>query len=467
VVAASPADRREERAAVAAPERAVERPPVEAVRRDWPRRRGPAPLEWAASALPAMPPSALRSSGAAATTTATGPLRTSTTPRATAPPMNISSLRLREGTGTLRRENVGMGTVTCIVELLRRTGSLASPSPPPTAAVGLRIDGEEATTIKHRTYSVVAPARRPRLFAVARRAAEHVIGAVIIPGVACDWLLIDGSSLIFRAFYGVPAASVRAPDGTAVNAVRGFLDSLGRLVTQRRPRHLAVASDEAWRPDWRVALIPAYKAHRAAEPVPAGLVPQLPVIHALLDAVGVDVAGVADHEAEDVIATWTALAPGTIEVASGDRDLFALVEDPRVRVLYPERSGLALIDEAEVTRRYGIPGRRYADFAVLRGDPSDGLPGLRGVGAGTAAQLIRRHGGVEEMLRDARLGDADRDYLERAMRVVRPVLDLPVSLPAGRRDRYPADPAALAAQAARSGMESACARLVATLSGMR
>jgi 5'-3' exonuclease len=191
------------------------------------------------------------------------------------------------------------------------------------------------------------------------------------------------------------------------------------------------------------------------------------VIRALLDAIGVDVGGIADHEAEDVIATWTVLAPGSIEVVSGDRDLFALIEDPRVRVLYPERSGLALIDEAEVTRRYGIPGRRYADFAVLRGDPSDGLPGLRGVGAGTAAQLIRRHGGVEEMLRDARLSDADRDYLERAMRVVRPVLDLPVSLPAGRRDRYPADPAALAAHAAQSGMESACARLVATLSGMR
>ncbi|HEY2706170.1 MAG TPA: 5'-3' exonuclease [Candidatus Dormibacteraeota bacterium] len=285
--------------------------------------------------------------------------------------------------------------------------------------------------------------------------------------MACDWLLIDGSSLIFRAFYGVPAASVRAPDGAAVNAVRGFLESLARLVVQRQPRHLAVASDEAWRPEWRVALIPAYKAHRADEPVPPGLIPQLPVIRSLLDAIGVDVAGVAEYEAEDVIATWTALAPGSIEVVSGDRDLFALVEDPRVRVLYPERSGLALIDEAEVTRRYGIPGRRYADFAVLRGDPSDGLPGLRGVGAGTAAQLIRRHGGVEEMLRDARVSDADRDYLDRAMRVVRPVLDLPVRLPEGRRDGYPADPEALAEQAARTGMESTCARLVAALSRMR
>jgi 5'-3' exonuclease len=281
--------------------------------------------------------------------------------------------------------------------------------------------------------------------------------------MACDWLLIDGSSLIFRAFYGVPADSVRAPDGRAVNAVRGFLDNLGRLITQRRPRHLAVASDEAWRPDWRVALIPAYKAHRAGEPVPAGLIPQMPVIRELLDAIGVDVAGVAEYEAEDVIATWTALAPGSIEVVSGDRDLFALVEDPRVRVLYPERSGLALIDEAEVTRRYGIPGRRYADFAVLRGDPSDGLPGLKGVGAGTAAQLIRRYGGVEGMLREARLGDADRDYLARAMRVVQPVLNLPVALPPGRRDRYPADPPALARLAERNGVESSCARLVTAL----
>ena len=285
--------------------------------------------------------------------------------------------------------------------------------------------------------------------------------------MACDWLLIDGSSLIFRAFYGVPADSARAPDGRAVNAVRGFLDHLARLIVQRQPSHVAVAGDEAWRPDWRVALIPSYKAHRVAEPVPPGLIPQMPVITDLLEAVGVDAAGAADYEAEDVIATWTTLASGSIEVVSGDRDLFALIEDPRVRVLYPERSGLSMIDEAEVTRRYGIPGRRYADFAVLRGDPSDGLPGLKGVGAGTAAQLIRRHSGIEGVLRDARLSDADRDYLTRALRVIRPVLDVPVTLPPGRRDRYPADSTALSAHAARNGVESSCTRLVAALSGMR
>lgn len=281
--------------------------------------------------------------------------------------------------------------------------------------------------------------------------------------MACDWLLVDGSSLIFRAFYGVPAAAVRAPDGRSVNAVRGFLDNLARLIVQRRPHRVAVASDVAWRPEWRVALIPDYKAHRTAEPVPPGLIPQMPVIDEILDAVGVDVVGVADHEAEDVIATWTALAEGVIEVVSGDRDLFGLVEDPRVRVLYPEKAGIAVVDEAEVTRRYGIPGRSYADFAVLRGDPSDGLPGLRGVGPGKAAQLIRRYGGVEGIIDEAPLGDADREYLSRAMRVVRPVLDAPVTLPEGRRDRYPADPGRLAALAERNGVESSVGRLLAGL----
>jgi 5'-3' exonuclease len=283
--------------------------------------------------------------------------------------------------------------------------------------------------------------------------------------VTCDWLLIDGSSLIFRAFYGVPR-SVRSADGQPVNAVRGFLDSLARLVAERRPRRLAVATDEAWRPDWRVQLVPSYKAHRVAEPVPPDLEPQMPVIMEMLGAIGVDTAGAADHEAEDVIATWTATCPGCIEVVSGDRDLFALIEDPRIRVLYPERSGLATVDEAEVTRRYGIPGRRYADFAALRGDPSDGLPGLRGVGAGTAAQLIRRYGGVAEIIRDAPLSAADRDYLIRATRVVQPVRDLPLSEPLGRREKYAVDPAALAALSGRYRATDPAGRLVAALNGV-
>ena len=280
--------------------------------------------------------------------------------------------------------------------------------------------------------------------------------------MSCDWLLVDGSSMIFRAFYGVPAGEP-GPDGFHVNAIRGFLERLGRLVVQRRPRHLAVADDEAWRPGWRVELVPTYKSHRVAEPVPPGPEPQLPVIRDLLAAIGVDMVGVAEHEAEDVIATWSRLAPGTVEIASGDRDLFALVETPRVCILYPEKGGLAVIDEDEVTRRYDIPGRRYGDFAILRGDPSDGLPGLKGVGAVTAAGMIRRHGDIAGVLRDRDLRQSDREYLENAVRIVPPVDDLPIDLPAGRRDAYPVDSAAMDALASRYGVRDACARLVSAV----
>jgi 5'-3' exonuclease len=281
--------------------------------------------------------------------------------------------------------------------------------------------------------------------------------------VGCNWLLIDGSSLIFRAYYGV-RDSPPLPDGSRVNAVHGFFDRLARLIWQRRPRRLAVADDEAWRPDWRVERIPTYKSHRVAEPIPPGLEPQMPIIRALLGAIGIDMVGVAEHEAEDVIATWCRLASGSVEIASGDRDLFALVEDPRVRVLYPEKSGLAVIDEAEVTRRYGIPGRRYADFAILRGDPSDGLPGLKGVGNVTAASMIRRHGSIAGILRERQLKDADRDYLESAMRVVPPVADLPIALPPGRRESYPADELLMTSLAAQYGVAESCSRLLTAVS---
>jgi 5'-3' exonuclease len=279
--------------------------------------------------------------------------------------------------------------------------------------------------------------------------------------MACEWLLIDGSSLIFRAYYGA-LASARASRGDG-NAISGFLDRLARLVADRRPRRLVIAEDWAWRPQWRVDLIAGYKGHRVAEPVPAGLVDHLPVISQLLEHVGIDVVGVADYEAEDVIATLTRLAPGTVEIASGDRDLFALVEDPRVRVVYPERTGPAVIDETEITRRYAIPGRRYADFAILRGDPSDGLPGLKGVGAVTAAAMIRRHGDIAGVLRDRALRHEDREYLVAAITVVRPVDDLPVALPPGRRDAYPANDAALWALAAHHQAEDSVHRLLSVL----
>jgi 5'-3' exonuclease len=273
-----------------------------------------------------------------------------------------------------------------------------------------------------------------------------------------EWLLIDGSSLIFRAFYGVPQTT-RAPDGTLVNAVRGTLDTLARLITERKPKRLALGTDEDWRPDWRVELLPSYKEHRTAEPVPPLLEPQMPVVMECLAAVGIDAVGVSGYEAEDVIASLAARVETPIEIYSGDRDLFTLIRDREIIVLYPEKTGLAEVDEAEVERRYSIPGRAYADFAILRGDPSDGLPGVAGIGAKKAADLVRRYGSVGAMLEAGIFRPADAEYLEKAGRIVPPVTDLKIDVPRGRRDRYPDDPARVEELGKRYGIESSFQRL--------
>jgi 5'-3' exonuclease len=279
-----------------------------------------------------------------------------------------------------------------------------------------------------------------------------------------DWLLVDGSSLIFRAFFGVPK-TMRAPDGRLVNGVRGFLDILARQIFARRPVRVAVASDEDWRPQHRVDLIPSYKAHRVAEPIPPELDPQMPLITAVLEALGLDFVGAPKLEAEDVIASWVEQLPRRrIEILSGDRDLFALIQDPYVRVLYPEKGGLAEVDETEVKRRYGVPGRLYADMAVLRGDPSDGLPGLPGVGAKTAAALVTRYGGIEGLLESGKLSAADADYVRKALAVVRPGSPVPVPVPAGRREKYPDDPARLVALSEELGLDSSLEKLLQALS---
>ena len=271
--------------------------------------------------------------------------------------------------------------------------------------------------------------------------------------------------MIFRAFYGVPQTT-RAPDGTLVNAVRGFLETLARQITERRTRHVAVTTDEDWRPDWRVELIPSYKSHRTAEPVPHALEPQMPVIMASLEAVGVDAVGLADYEAEDIIATLVAKVKPPIEILSGDRDLFSLIRGSDVCVLYPEKGGPTVVDEAEVERRYKIPGRSYSDFAILRGDPSDGLPGVAGIGDKKAADLVRRYGSIEAMLEARIFRSADAEYLERARRVVPPVSDLKIKVPKGRRDRYPEHPEIVKEIGRRFGVTSSLERLVTALKSM-
>ncbi len=280
-----------------------------------------------------------------------------------------------------------------------------------------------------------------------------------------QWLLVDGSSMIFRAFYGVPQTT-RAPDGKLTNAVRGFLDTMARYITERKPHRVAVTTDEDWRPDWRVELIPSYKTHRTGEPVPHDLIPQMPIIMDSLGAVGVDALGLAGYEAEDIIASLVSKVDPPIEIASGDRDLFSLVRDGEVVVLYPGKEGIAYIDEAEVERRYSIPGRNYADYAILRGDPSDGLPGIAGVGDKKAADLVRRYGSVGAMLKAGIFRSADAEYLEKARRVVPPVSYLKIKVPRGRRAKWPDDPARVEELGRRYGITSSFERLLKALRSM-
>ncbi|HEV3294297.1 MAG TPA: 5'-3' exonuclease [Streptosporangiaceae bacterium] len=296
-------------------------------------------------------------------------------------------------------------------------------------------------------------------------------------------MLLDTASLYFRAFYGVPE-TLTAPDGTPVNAVRGLLDMIARLVRARQPGQLVACLDADWRPAFRVAAIPSYKAHRArpdgSEEVPPLLAAQVPVIEEVLAAIGMATAAAAGYEADDVIGTLTARAAGPVEIVTGDRDLFQLVDDERqVRVIYTVRglTNLDVMDEAAVTARYQIPGRAYADFAVLRGDPSDGLPGVAGVGEKTAAALVRTFGTVEAMLAaiDAGHGGfpmasrpklaAERAYLAVAPAVARVATDAPLPDVDGSLPLTPAAPDRLAALDQRWDLGSSLRRALAALTG--
>ncbi len=281
-------------------------------------------------------------------------------------------------------------------------------------------------------------------------------------------LLVDYSSLLYRAFHAMP-------ESVPAHAVHGFLAMLARLLADRRPRGLAIAVDEDWRPAFRTAALPSYKAHRVADE-PDPLAPQEALGRAVLGALGVAVVGAPGFEAEDVIATLAGRARGRVEIVSGDRDLFALVRDPHVRVLYPVRgvTTLAEVDEAEIARRYGIPGRAYGDFALLRGDPSDGLPGVPGIGAKTAAHLLREYGSLDGLFaaRDlpapvARRLAAARTYLAAARRVVPPRTDVPLGRVALALPARPAHPRTLARLAAEHGLAGPVGRLRQAIAAAR
>jgi 5'-3' exonuclease len=262
-------------------------------------------------------------------------------------------------------------------------------------------------------------------------------------------MLLDTASLYFRAFYGLPD-TIRRADGTPVNAVRGLLDMIARLTTEYGATHLVACWDDDWRPQWRVDLLPTYKSHRVAEAVadapdvevvPDALQAQIPMIRRVLGLAGIAVVGAAGHEADDVVGTYASHAQLPVDVVTGDRDLFQVVDDDRqVRVIYTARGmkNLEVVTDVVIVGKYRVLPQQYADYATLRGDTSDGLPGVAGIGEKTAASLLGEYGTLEDLLAaaaDAGSGlsssvrsklAAAADYLAVAPAVVKIVRDLPL-----------------------------------------
>lgn len=299
--------------------------------------------------------------------------------------------------------------------------------------------------------------------------------------------------MYFRAFYGVPD-SLRTPDGQPVNAVRGLLDFIARLVETYQPTHLACCWDNDWRPEWRVELIPTYKTHRVADGVspvstdgravaeesPDGLSIQVPWIVECLNALGLAIVGADGYEADDVIGTLATSAGMPVDVVTGDRDLFQLVDDAaEVRILYTARGmrNLENVTDEWVQAKYGVPPSAYVPFATLRGDTSDGLPGVAGIGEKTAASLLNTHGDLEGILAaasepgssisggiKAKLAAAI-DYLAVAPTVVAVARDLDLGLTPDqlRLRATPADAEEFARLTERLGLGGSAERVLASL----
>jgi 5'-3' exonuclease len=259
-------------------------------------------------------------------------------------------------------------------------------------------------------------------------------------------MLLDSGSLWYRAYYGMPD-TLTASDGTPVNAIRGFLDMSARLITTYNPNRLVVCLDGDWRPSWRVELFPGYKANRLEdeeseeEAEPDTLTPQIPILLDLLDEFGIAMVGVDDFEADDVMATYAHTHPGPTRIVTGDRDLFQLVDDERdVKVAYLAKgiSAHDLVDLAFISQKYSIPGDRYALFATFRGDASDGLPGVKGIGEKGAALIASHFATIDDAINAARESDerlpaalarkivAGEDYLSIAPTVVNCARNVPL-----------------------------------------
>jgi 5'-3' exonuclease len=293
-------------------------------------------------------------------------------------------------------------------------------------------------------------------------------------------LLVDAPSLLYRALFSTPD-DVRTPEGRPINAAQGFFRMLARLIEDNDPDFIACADDASWRPAWRVELLDSYKNYRAAtgsaqQAAEGRLAPQLPMFYGFLEMCDIPMVDHPDYEAEDVIGTLAQRAPGRVTIFSGDRDLFQLVRDTSVVVHFPIRgvSKVDVVDEAYIQKRYGIPGRAYRDYAVLRGDPSDGLPGVKGIGEKLAASLVSRYGDIDTILRAAEGEDTlplakvkrHADYVRRATQVVTIATDLPLEPPDLSRPReLPRDEIVDAAK--RFGLAGPISALVRALIGKR
>jgi 5'-3' exonuclease len=257
-------------------------------------------------------------------------------------------------------------------------------------------------------------------------------------------MLLDSASLWYRAYFGMPD-TLLSPSGEPVNAIRGYLDMTSKLVSQYKPKRLVACIEGDWRPSWRVELFPEYKANRldveGEEEEPDTLGPQIPILLDLLEAFKIPIVGVDDYEADDVMASYTVSEPGPIKVVTGDRDLFQLVDDKRkISVVYLAK-GIANHDHVDlrwISQKYDIPGERYALFAMIRGDASDGLPGIRGIGEKGAAVIAKQFSNLEEVMLAAENDDErltpnarkklleSAEYARIAPKLVHCALDVPL-----------------------------------------
>ncbi len=295
-------------------------------------------------------------------------------------------------------------------------------------------------------------------------------------------MLLDSASLWYRAYYGMPDTLV-APDGTPVNAIRGYIDMAARLISVYKPDRLVACLDGDWRPSWRVELFPDYKANRLEEEgdeeeEPETLTPQIPILLDLLDLFGIPVVGVDDYEADDVMATYAEIEKGPIRIVTGDRDLFQMVDDKRdIKVVYLAKgiSAHDLVDTKYVANKYSIPGDRYALFAMFRGDPSDGLPGVRGIGEKGAAVIANLFNDVDSALAAAHAGHeslppalakkmiAGSDYLAIAPTVVQVARNAPLPTVDLRMPVAPKDLSAIYQFKERYGLGASVDRLISAL----